>query len=130
MLLCRTSLGQSKIAGIGLFAEEVIPKGTVIWVFREGLDLTITPAELEKMAEPAAQQVVHYSYQCIKSQNYILCGDDARFMNHANPANTHSESNGQYQGHTVAIENIQIGEEITTNYFEYDLDAKRKLPNL
>ena len=38
MLLVKTRLGASAIHGIGLFADEFIPKDTVTWRFTPGLD--------------------------------------------------------------------------------------------
>jgi hypothetical protein len=51
MLLVKTRLGQSLISGIGLFADQFIPKDTIIWKFTEGVDVKIPDervAELEK----------------------------------------------------------------------------------
>ncbi len=41
MLLVKTKIGQSNISGIGVFADEFIPKGTVIWRYQEGFDQMI-----------------------------------------------------------------------------------------
>ena len=46
MLLVKTKIGPSKIAGIGLFADEFIAKGTPVWKFEPGFDLEI-PRERE-----------------------------------------------------------------------------------
>ncbi len=42
MLLVKTHLGKSKINGIGLFADEFISKGKVIWKFTPGFDFVLT----------------------------------------------------------------------------------------
>ncbi len=41
MLLIKTKLDLSKIHGIGLFAGEDIPKGTIIWRFNSLIDIYI-----------------------------------------------------------------------------------------
>src|SRR3712207_9305077 len=81
MLLVRTRLGPSPIHGIGLFAAEFIPKGTIIWEYRAGFDLRLTEEDLRRLAPPALEQVLEYSY--VEGGHYILCADDARFFNHA-----------------------------------------------
>ncbi len=53
MLLVKTKIGQSKIHGIGIFAEQFIPKGTVIWKFMSGFDLKVSKEQLEKLSYPA-----------------------------------------------------------------------------
>jgi SET domain-containing protein len=52
-----------------------------------------------------------------KTKKYYLCEDNARFMNHSNSPNTFYDRNLRQ---TIAISDIQIGEEITTNYCEFD----------
>src|SRR2546429_2115830 len=39
MFLVKTRIGPSKIHGIGVFAEERIPKGQMIWVFDARIDV-------------------------------------------------------------------------------------------
>jgi SET domain-containing protein len=42
----------------------------------------------------------------------VLCGDNARYMNHSDQSNT---GNGDHET-TVALRGIQVGEELTDNY--------------
>ena len=46
MLLVDARAGLSEIHGIGLIAQEFIPKGTCIWKFQEGFDLAIPEEEI------------------------------------------------------------------------------------
>ena len=46
MLLVKTTLGTSKISGIGLFANQFIPKDTIIWKYTDGVDLKISDEKL------------------------------------------------------------------------------------
>ena len=84
MLLVRTYIGPSKIHGIGLFATEFIEKGKPTWKFTPGFDLELGKEDLMKLSESSRQQVLHYCYvDREKPDVYILCFDDARFMNHS-----------------------------------------------
>ena len=47
MLLVDARVGPSSIQGLGLFAQEFIPKGTTIWEYDAGLDLRLSQAEVE-----------------------------------------------------------------------------------
>lgn len=51
MLLIKTKIGPSKINGIGLFADEFIPKGTSVWRFMPSLDLEIPIREASELPE-------------------------------------------------------------------------------
>lgn len=127
MLLVKTRLGLSQIHGIGLFAEEFIKEGTPIWVFHEGFDLKIDPSALKGLPPVARQQIKHYGYVNMKSGKIILCADDARFFNHAVQATALDIESDDEEGVTVAARDIEIGEEICSDYLRYDADARRKL---
>ena len=83
MLMVKTRLGPSDIAGIGLFADQDIPKGTVTWQFMSGYDLLLTHGEIDRLPEPARSNLRDHAYHDAASGLYILCVDNARFMNHA-----------------------------------------------
>jgi uncharacterized protein len=42
MLVVRTKTKASEIAGIGLFADQFIPKGTVVWKYQPDFDLLLS----------------------------------------------------------------------------------------
>src|SRR3954469_1637143 len=47
MLLVKTRLGPSTIHGIGVFADEDIPRGTIVWSFNPLIDKALTDEEIE-----------------------------------------------------------------------------------
>jgi SET domain-containing protein len=116
MLTVKTSLKISSIpgAGIGLFSEEFIPKGKKIWEFNPDLDLKFTENEYSQFNGLNADFLYKYTYKC--NGEYILCVDNGRFINHSDNANT-DDSSSYFQ--TIAKKDIQIGEEITSNYNEF-----------
>src|SRR5215203_6934888 len=123
MLLVKTKLDVSRIHGIGLFAEQFIPKDTVVWKFHPLIDLIFTREQIEELAADAREQVKKYSYRDIHTGLYVLCGDDARFFNHtANPNCLDSYHSHEKEGITVACRNIAPGEELTCDYGLFDLD--------
>ena len=128
MLLVKTKIGPSKISGIGLFANQFIPKGTPTWKFQSGFDLKIDKSELANLSEPAKEQFLKYAYLNPKTNKYILCFDDARFFNHSdNPNCIDTEFPDDTEGIDVAVRDIQEGEELTCNYKEFDADFDYKM---
>lgn len=115
MLLVNACASISKIHGIGLIAQEFIPKGTRIWEFREGIDLQFTSEQLNQLSPVSKQQVLQYCDGDYDPELgiYTLSVDDARFTNHADQPNTVMSEEGRI---TVATKDIQPGEEITWNY--------------
>lgn len=120
MLMVNASAGRSRIHGKGLIARELIPEGTIVWILRPGFDVELTKQQFEELAPNSREQVARYVYTDVVSGNYILCSDDAKYMNHSDTPNTRTE------GHqTVATNQIEPGQEITCNYYEFD-GATRK----
>lgn len=128
MILVRSKLATSKIHGIGLFAEEFIPKNTKVWEFNEKFDLVLTLDDTEKLSEAAKEQFFHYAYKSKETGNYILCSDDSRFFNHKTGGNVicMKPENAFHKESLVCFANKDIlkGEELTHDYSEFDADPK------
>lgn len=130
MLLVKTKLGFSKLHGIGLFADQFISKGTPIWKFKRGFDLKYTEEELNQLAKPARDQFLHYSYSYREAgqEQYVLCADDYRFLNHfKNPNTVNIEAEGEEEGIDIAKIDISSGEELTCDCREFDEDCRQNL---
>jgi SET domain-containing protein len=123
MLLVKTFLAPSRIHGIGLFAAEDIPKGTVIWRRDPALDIELTEEQIEALAPPSREQIVKYTYLDIVRRTFVLCGDDARFFNHEDAPNCvdYPDADG---GTTVAARDIRAGEELTSDYEKFDANHR------
>ncbi len=129
MLLVKTKIGPSKINGIGLFADQFIPKGTRVWKFQPGFDLKIDKSDLAKLSEPAKAIFLKYAYLNPATKKYILCFDDARFFNHSENANCldFGSTDDEEEGDDIAARDIQKGEELTCNYKKFDADFNYKM---
>ena len=123
MLLVKTRIGSSRIHGIGVFTEERIKQGQVVWVFDDRFDKRIPVSQLAGLPKLVCVFLRTYGYEEIHEgeRTIVLCGDHARHMNHSDHPNlVEAEA-------TFAARDIERGEELTCNYFTFDLDAERKL---
>lgn len=128
MLMVKTRLGLSEIAGIGLFAAEDIPKGTVTWRFMAHFDRLLREDEIESLPEVARANLLDHVYLHEASGMFVLCADNARFMNHADEPNTEGvHETGSIEGYDIASRDIRAGEEITCDYRTFDAHVDRKL---
>lgn len=123
MLLVKTNVRESKIHGLGLFADEFIPKGTKIWEFTPGFDLKFTREQI--LAFPKTLQIYIYKYgwRSKKSKLYCFASDNGKYFNHSETPNVISEyKDNEEEVITTALRDIQAGEEILDNYnsFEYE----------
>jgi len=121
MLVVDTYIGPSEINGIGLFAKKNISKGKIVWRFNPFLDLRYT--EVENYSRLIRDYLKKHAY-LDEDGDWYLCGDNARFMNHSKTPNLITKNGKDY-----AVRNIKKGEELTIDYYTFDLDAKRKLEN-
>ena len=126
MILVKSKLDKSNIHGTGLFAEEFIAKGALVWKFDEKFDLVLTKEEVDQLSPAAKEQFLNYAYIGKKSGKYILCSDDSRFFNHSLTPNVKCEvpENPDSEDDLVciAVQDIKVGEELTCDYREFDDD--------
>jgi SET domain-containing protein len=123
MLLVPTFLSQSPIHGLGLFAAESVSQGAVVWKFAPGFDLTVAPDELDRLSDPALRLFRRYAYLDRLLGEYVLCFDDARFMNHSAAPNLDDVSEVRDgMGVTVAARDVHAGEELTCDYAAFDAE--------
>lgn len=128
MLLVKTKISLSKIHGIGLFAAEFIPKGTEVWKFKKGFDLEFSEKEIYSLglSQQALEQFLNYCYRSSGTGKYMLCSDDARFVNHSENPNIKGNGLEGELDTDIALYDILIGNEFTYNYITEDADYYRK----
>lgn len=125
MLLVKTKLAPSAIQGIGLFADEFIPKGTLVQKFIPNIDLEIPEEVIRSISSVAQDTLKHFCYKHLETGHYILCADNTRFLNHSEEPNL--EDGGSTEEVDFAARDIQKGEELTVNYYSFDAEAALKL---
>lgn len=113
MLTVKTYIDRSSIHGFGLFAGEFIPKDTLIWELNRELDLIISQEKYEKLSAVVKEHFDRFAYYSEGCGGWVLCFDNAKFVNHSNTPNTYGV------GNTIVSRDIQIGEEITENYYGF-----------
>ena len=119
MLRIPTYVAPSRIAGVGLFSASDLDPGVIIWEYSEGVDWRLTPDELSAIPASFRSWLTHYLY-LDESGLYVLCGDNAKYMNHDDDPNC-DDSGERY---TVTRRAVRAGEELTCDYTLFDQAAK------
>jgi len=133
MLLVKTAVKPSDIAGQGLFAEEFIAKGTPVWKFTPGFDLRFTREQILQFPENVQRYFCVYAWKSKKSGQYCFSSDDGKYFNHSSTPNTLSAyHDDEEEVITTAVRDILPGEEITDDYnsFEEESDEDNILDEL
>ena len=112
MFVIKTRVGPSSIHGTGVFANESVASGAVIWRYDPIFDQTFSDEDFEG-AEPVVQTFLkEYAYRAVDlAGSWVLSGDHARFLNHSDKPNTVERPLV-----SLAAVDIAAGEEITCNY--------------
>lgn len=112
MLLVKTIVQPSAIAGLGLFAAEPITAGQVWWRFDPRIDRAFTQDEYAQFPLHTQEWLKTYAY--LQYGHWVLCSDQAMFVNHSEAPNSVTAGD-----ESIALRDIAIGEEIVENYREF-----------
>lgn len=96
--------------GVGVFARQPIPAGTIVWV-QDPMDRVFTMEDLSGMSALLQRQMLHYSYMD-HTQHMVLCWDLAKYFNHSCDANCL----GLDFPFELAVRDIEAGEQLTDDY--------------
>jgi len=119
MLTKKTEVKPCKY-GLGLFAAELIKKDEIIWMFDPRFDRVIQKHDLQQFDQLTLDYIKKYGYTD-EADRIILCGDDDRFVNHSfEDFNMLDFIHPVFGSITTAKRNIEIGEELTSNYEQFD----------
>ena len=116
LLLVPVRLDRSPIHGTGVFAAEAIAEGVPVWRFTPGFDLDLDPVVVDAQPAHFRKALLHYGYVDPRLQRFILCCDDARFMNHSDHPNLRIDFAADPRGVDIAARDIAAGEELTVDY--------------
>lgn len=119
MLLVKTEVRPSRIQGLGLFAAENIPAGTVLCRWDDRFAWTCTSVDLDALPTLARAHVERYGWRDATGR-WRLSVDDSRFWNHSRTPNTGANRDGAFT--SVALRDIATGEELTEDYSAFDPD--------
>jgi SET domain-containing protein len=120
-MLIKTRVRESAVHGLGLFADEFVPKGAVLWRFTPGFDQKFTREQILSFPDSLQVYLYKYSWRSKKSKLYCFSADDGKFFNHSEKPNVLSEyRDDEEEVVTVAIRDIQPGEEMLDNYNSFE----------
>jgi SET domain-containing protein len=120
MMIVKSYVTPSKVQGLGVFAAEPIKKGSIVWRFDPKWDIVFSVEEVSNMTTERQEYIKKYAY--LDNQGYILCSDDAKYLNHSSVPNVNSRA-GIIED--IAIRDIDVGEELLVDYRNFDIEDKK-----
>jgi len=120
MLQIAASVGASEVHGSGLFAQNFVPKGTVIWRFdpNTAIKMSVEDFTASCLKLPFDEQVKWVQHSYLKDGVLFRVLDDSKFINHLPSKKNVALSNWKEE---VALKDIHPGEELFEDYHDnYD----------
>lgn len=107
--------------GVGVFATQFLPKGTIVYV-EDPLEIHIPP-DSPVLQHPVYKRIVEV-YAILKPDGaYEISWDLAKYVNHCCHYNTITTG----WGFDIAVRDIQPGEQITDDYGMFNVDYQMEL---
>ena len=127
MYVVKTYLDKSTIHGVGVFAGEDIPKGTVVWKLTKEVDRVWSREDVAALPEEAQTFIRRHGW--VWRGKVYMSGDDGMMTNHSDDPNTITAVERETE---IASRDIKKGEELTCNYrdFDEDLDEEELKRNI
>ncbi|MBI1857349.1 SET domain-containing protein [Candidatus Saccharibacteria bacterium] len=132
MYVVPVKVAKSNIDGSGVFAEANIAKNTIVWIYKDGHDIALTPNEYNLLSTEKKDVLEKTAYLSPWSGLWVFPPDNdpAQFTNHS-PKNNLSvvyDSKVSTEPYFVANKDIRSGDELTNNYHDFDKITQQTKP--
>lgn len=114
----------SKTHGIGLFTDQDIKRGSVIYTPSPLLDVDISPEDFERLHENEKREIKYYGYFNKKTQKWHVAFDAIRVLNHSSGDDANVIQDQEMI--MTAKRDIAAGEELLQNYLDFDTQEELK----
>jgi hypothetical protein len=125
MLHIQYKLDRSKKHGIGLFTNEDLEKGQLVYSASPTLDVNITQEQFDSLSEKERDEVRWWGFFDAPSQKWHVDFDVSKFINHSSGATLTQDVN-HTDAHLVTTRKVRHGEELTQNYLEFEDEKSLK----
>lgn len=99
----------------------------VVWEYDPPIDKIWNSEEIKTLCEPELKKLLFHAYLNKVTGQVVYCGDGASYINHSEEPNLLVIENGKPEGACIASRDINPGEELTCNYYDFDGVADWKL---
>jgi len=130
MIHIKYKLKESGLHGIGLFSDQDIKQGELIYTASPLLDLNITQQQFDTLSQEEKDELLWWGFFDQPSQMWHVDFDVSKFINHSYQANVTQRADHD-EAYLVAARDINTEEELTQNYLEFETQddlARRGIP--
>jgi uncharacterized protein len=111
MLTVDHNISPSTIHGLGVFSNEKILTGQLVWTFSPVVDREVPIEQLLTMPDHVLRMFARHAWYVEERSTFVIGTDGDYFMNHSDEPNLTDD--GEYM---YAARDIEVGEELTCDY--------------
>lgn len=119
MMHIKYKLDKSKLHGIGLFTDEDLRKGQLVYTASPLLDINITQEKFYSLDKREKREIKYWGFWDKPNNVWHVDFDNSKFINHSSGP-TLTQDHKYKDAYLVATRNIKAGEELTQNYLEFE----------
>jgi len=125
MIHIKYKLDKSDKHGIGLFADEDLKKGQLVYTASPLLDVNITQAQFDSLTDREKDEIHWWGFFDEPSQRWHVDFDVSKFINHSKEG-TVTQDASHKEVYLVTTRDVNKGEEMTQNYLEFESEEDLK----
>jgi hypothetical protein len=125
MMHIQYKLDRSKKHGIGLFTNEDLQQGQLVYTASPMLDVDITQAQFVSLNEREREEIRWWGFFDTPTQKWHVDFDVSKFINHATDATVTQDPN-HANAYLVTTRDVKRGEELTQDYLEFEDEKSLK----
>lgn len=119
MIHIKYKLDRSDKHGIGLFADEDLKKGQLVYTASPLLDVNITQEQFDSLNDREKEEFRWWGFWDEPSQKWHVDFDVSKFINHSKDG-TVTQDPTHTEAYLITTRDIKKGEELTQNYLEFE----------
>jgi len=129
MIHIKYKLDKSGHHGIGLFTDEDLSVGQLIYTASPLLDVNLTQGQFDTLGGGEKEEIKWWGYFNESTKRWHVDFDVSKFINHSPKGNLTQDKNHE-EAYLITLRDIKRGEELTQNYLEFESAEEFKERNI
>jgi SET domain-containing protein len=119
MIHIKYKLDKSNLHGVGLFADEELHKGQLVYTSSPLLDVNISQEQFDSLSKEEQREIEWWGFKVPNEDIWHVDFDVSKFINHSKDGTVTQDTNHK-DAYLVAARDVRSGEELTQNYLEFE----------
>lgn len=125
MIHIKYKLDNSGLHGVGLFTDENLSKGQLVYTESPLLDVNISQEQFNSLSAKEQKEIKWWGFKVPDEDIWHVDFDVSKFINHSKDG-TVTQDPDHKNAYLVTTRDIKSGEELTQNYLEFESEEDLK----